>query len=339
MAQKLARIASTRRDASVSGVARTEAEIDAIVSDFLQFAAKRDARRSTTEDGTRLARTVLGGNARVMREVKLVAKAGQEHPAVAGAQPSDAQRLLEAITSNICEGMPIMATEMAWALTEDEPAFGVRDDDHWRRCTQYMAETMAKRDAVPLADSPTGWLERLQSWHGNCFSHCPRYHPGNWKPVENMVGGALTVPPDQVEETLLEGYELISNEDSAFVRSCMAEYLITATHPFVDGNGRLSRLAANQFTEGNMVMTSRLWRQYVAGLQAIRHACNATDWVTWRYRCLVHSEHLAGDDVHSMLRDWTERRLIADVALWSADRLAEYRQALRDMYAKLGPLP
>jgi hypothetical protein len=73
----------------------------------------------------------------------------------------------------------------------------------------------------------------------------PEIGPGQWKTRQSQAGGTRFVEPELVPGTLEKGWETLRGLRTAFQRSAMMMFLITETHPFNDGNGRLARAFMN----------------------------------------------------------------------------------------------
>jgi len=86
--------------------------------------------------------------------------------------------------------------------------------------------------------------------------------PGNWRDVEVEVGRHVA-PAFKSIPAFLDRYELVYNKnipaDKQLIKIACAHQRLTWIHPFLDGNGRVARLASH----------AALYRDYTSGLWSI----------------------------------------------------------------------
>ncbi len=99
------------------------------------------------------------------------------------------------------------------------------------------------RDTIPPmgADFP----EELARRHAQMLEMRPESSPGDFKLEPNRAGGTWFVDPHMVRGTLIEGSLLARSIPEGLARAIYYSFLVTEVHPFVDGNGRMSRLLMN----------------------------------------------------------------------------------------------
>ena len=96
-----------------------------------------------------------------------------------------------------------------------------------------------------LATTPDEFMDLLRSRHGVMMVERSESHPGEFKERPDQAGGYIFVLPTLVEGTLIEGFDRIQQLDTAWERSLMTMWVVAEVHPFVDGNGRMARIAMN----------------------------------------------------------------------------------------------
>ena len=73
----------------------------------------------------------------------------------------------------------------------------------------------------------------------------PEKRPGEFKTKKNKAGNTLFVSPEDLLGTLWQGFERYKLLKSGIEKALFMQFLISETHPFDDGNGRLSRIMMN----------------------------------------------------------------------------------------------
>lgn len=99
--------------------------------------------------------------------------------------------------------------------------------------------------------------------------------PGEWQDQSNQAGSALFVAPELVPGTLREGFERIQALAHPLARALMSMFEVTEVHPFLDGNGRTSRLLMNCIRSAvqlSRIMIPTVYREdYLLPLKALSH--------------------------------------------------------------------
>lgn len=187
----------------------------------------------------------------------------------------EVESFFEAYFSNQIEGSELSVGE-AQRVVADE---------------QYEAATEAKRqdardlrgtiraitDPALRADSSVEfvhWRRTIRRRHLLMMAHRgEEMRPGEWKLDPNRAGGKKFIPPRLVEEALRVGHRMIKSCEQGMARGIMNLFVITSIHPFVDGNGRSSRMAMNAelSKEGlaRMVVTEHSRKGMIAGLKRL----------------------------------------------------------------------
>jgi len=98
------------------------------------------------------------------------------------------------------------------------------------------------RSSLP---APADILDGLRERHRMMLARRPEATPGEFKEQANFAGQSKFVEPGFVRGTLLEAVKLASSIPEGLARAIFYAFLVSETHPFNDGNGRLSRLLMN----------------------------------------------------------------------------------------------
>lgn len=107
----------------------------------------------------------------------------------------------------------------------------------------HQAMGTGTRDSVPAPEA--GFVAGLQDRHLAMLGRRPEANPGQLKTEANYAGATRFVLPPLVRDTLQEGSKLAMSVPEGLARAIFYAFLLSETHPFDDGNGRLSRLTMN----------------------------------------------------------------------------------------------
>jgi hypothetical protein len=94
-------------------------------------------------------------------------------------------------------------------------------------------------------DDSSDFINLIKERHERIMSQRPDKKPGEFKERNNKAGNTVFVHPDQVEDTLKEGFEIYRDVEPGMKRAIFMQFLVSECHPFNDGNGRLSRIMLN----------------------------------------------------------------------------------------------
>lgn len=124
--------------------------------------------------------------------------------------------------------------------------------------------------------APSEILEGLRERHRIMLERRPEATPGEFKTESNYAGTTQFVDPGLVRGTLLEGVRLASSIPEGLARAIFYAFLVSETHPFNDGNGRLSRLLMNaelsRCARCRIIIPTLFHEQYVDAQRALtRH--------------------------------------------------------------------
>lgn len=87
--------------------------------------------------------------------------------------------------------------------------------------------------------------EFIRTNHATLMASVDYSMPGEFKEIPNYAGTYPFVVPDKVIGTLEAGFENYKSIPNGLPRAIYASFLVSEVHPFIDGNGRTSRLVLN----------------------------------------------------------------------------------------------
>jgi hypothetical protein len=225
----------------------------------LKTKAGRLIARGTPADAARLARfEVLASRLRT--------EPLPRREAIATTEPARSNfAFLESYFSNYVEGTEFAIEEarditLRGRIVEKRPK-----DSHDVLGVFRLALESPWRDTVPPfgEDFPAALARR----HALMLGQRPESSPGEFKLEPNRAGGTWFVEPGLVRGTLIEGSALARSVPEGLARAIYYGFLVTEVHPFVDGNGRLSRLVMNaelsRVGEARIIVPTLFHEEYV----------------------------------------------------------------------------
>jgi hypothetical protein len=147
----------------------------------------------------------------------------------------------EAYFSNFIEGTEFTLDETE-SIIYEQADLGRPEDAHDILGTFEVTSSPTMRVMPRDADE---FLEALRSRHATMMRAHPNRLPGFWKDRSNRAGLTEFVSPALVPGTLRAGWEEGEALDDPFRRAVYLMFLVSEVHPFIDGNGRSSRVMMN----------------------------------------------------------------------------------------------
>lgn len=258
---------AARNVAGPLGLEREFKKLDGIIGALLTTHA--DGRLKTKE-GKLVAKGTPVDSERLRRFEILAAKLRTATlprcPAVATEEPARSNlAFLESYFSNYVEGTEFAIEEAKQIALEGRIVERRPKDSHDVLGVFLLALKSPWRETVPPlgADFP----KELAARHAVMMEKRPEANPGEFKLEPNRAGTTWFVDPGLVRGTLIEGSELARNMPEGLARAIYLAFLISEVHPFVDGNGRISRLVMNaelsRCGEARIIIPTLFHEEYV----------------------------------------------------------------------------
>jgi Fic family protein len=149
----------------------------------------------------------------------------------------------ESYFSNFIEGTEFLIDE-----AEDIVFQGIEIENRHADSHDVLSHFVLSNDYSEMTTTPKSsneLLEVLQKRHAYLMKERPDKSPGKFKTKPNKAGNTTFVLPNNVIGTLSKAFEIYSVLNEGLEKALFMHFLIAEVHPFVDGNGRLSRIMMN----------------------------------------------------------------------------------------------
>ena len=134
--------------------------------------------------------------------------------------------------------------EEAKQIVDTGVALPTRDEDsHDVLGTFYI--TSNRKEMSILPKDPNDLINILQRRHSILLSARPTKTPGLFKEQNNKAGNSHFVDYRLVRGTLKKGFEIYNAIQDPVAKAYFILFMISEVHPFMDGNGRISRIMMN----------------------------------------------------------------------------------------------
>jgi hypothetical protein len=189
----------------------------------------------------------------------------------------------EAYFSNFIEGTEFTVDEAEEIVFRGVLPAGRPRDAHDVLGTYRIVADPDARSATPRSsDEFEGLLKRR---HAAMLRARPEVTPGEYKTRANQAGGTVFVDPELVAGTLREAFRMFYDSvPPGLARAAFMMFVVSEVHPFIDGNGRIARIAANAELsaagEQRIVVTIHDRDDYIHALRGMTHNGNARAYTT-----------------------------------------------------------
>jgi hypothetical protein len=214
----------------------------------------------------------------------------------------------EAYFSNYIEGTTFEVAE-AEAIVFDKqiPAARPKDAHDVLGTFELVSDLSEMRRTPPTFEA---FVEVLRARHATMMARRPEAVPGEFKTMPNRAGDTVFLHPDYVRGSLRKGWELSRDLPPGLARAIFLAFLVSDVHPFVDGNGRMSRivssselLAAGQST---IIIPTIFRDDYLQALRALTRRHRPAPFVQAMIRAQKFS-HLEFSPYPRILAELTRR--------------------------------
>ncbi len=185
-----------------------------------------------------------------------------------------AASFIEAYFSNYIEGTRFLIEEARHIVFDGEVPPQRPQDGHDVLATYRQLINLGAR--APSAVDGDEFEDEIRARHADLMASRPENDPGRYKQQPNAAGSTVFVSPGRVRGTLRAGLDIMGGLDHPFARAVFVHFLVADVHPFVDGNGRISRIMMTKelLAAGlSRITVPTVWRDdYLGALRALnRH--------------------------------------------------------------------
>jgi hypothetical protein len=149
----------------------------------------------------------------------------------------------DAYFSNFIEGTQFTIEEAHQITFEDKIIKHRRNDSHDVRATFEISSNRYKMQQIP--ENFEQFIELLKNRHEFMMHERQEISPGEFKEENNRAGQTVFVKPELLLGTLEQGFTYYQQLSDPFSRAAFMMFLVSETHPFNDGNGRIARIMMN----------------------------------------------------------------------------------------------
>lgn len=149
----------------------------------------------------------------------------------------------DAYFSNYIEGTDFLIDEAKSIVFDGKLIKGRISDSHDVLGTFRVLNNHTEMFNRP--DSADEYIAMLKHRHHAIMGFRNEINPGEFKDIINRAGNTEFVDPELVVGTLSRGFNFYKQLDDGFQKAAFIMFMTVEVHPFIDGNGRLSRAFMN----------------------------------------------------------------------------------------------
>lgn len=163
----------------------------------------------------------------------------------ASADPPDFYNVafFDAYFSNYIEGTEFPVDQAIGIIFRNEIPANRPADAHDILGTYRLVASQDEMHRRPMGFED--FLTLLRRRHATIMEGRPEKTPGRFKTENNQAGATMFVAHELVHGTLRQGFGMYQALDEPLARALFMMFMIAEVHPFVDGNGRISRVMMN----------------------------------------------------------------------------------------------
>ena len=198
------------------------------------------------------------------------------------------EAFFETYLSNYIDGTRFEIAEAEKIVFENK-IFATRpEDSHDILSTFRIVSDDQIMQTVPTSEDQ--FLALLKERHAMLMHARENVLPGKFKNIVNRAGNTVFVKPEEVQGTLIKGFELYQQLREGLARSLFMMFLIAEVHPFIDGNGRIARIFMNCELEvcgGCRIIIPTVYREdYLLAIRKLSRMLNPVAYT----KMLIHAQ-------------------------------------------------
>lgn len=209
----------------------------------------------------------------------------------------------ESYFSNYIEGTIFELSDAKRIIETREPMVLKHEDSHDILGTYDLVGDKQEMNITPY--SAEDFLEILQYRHAILMSARKNKLPGKFKTLDNRAGNTFFVLKELVRDTLLKSFDFYRVLEQPLAKALYIAFVVSEVHPFLDGNGRLSRIMLNaELSSKNQVkiIIPTVYREdYLGAVRRLSRNKDPKTYIKMFKRAQAFSATLVGDQIETVL--------------------------------------
>lgn len=213
------------------------------------------------------------------------------------------QSFFESYFSNYIEGTIFEIKEAEEIIFENKIFPRRAADSHDVLGTFQIISNKKLMESMPQTASE--FLSILKHRHGILMEARKDKMPGEFKDVANRAGNTLFVLPEEVQGTLIKGFEFYKQLPKGIHSAIFMMFLISEVHPFLDGNGRIARVLMNaeldQASMSRIIIPTVFREDYILALRKLSRKLDPAPYVRMLTYAQRFTASISYDEYHQTL--------------------------------------
>ncbi len=209
----------------------------------------------------------------------------------------------ESYFSNYIEGTRFEVKDAERIIDTDTPMPARNEDSHDVLGTFYIVSNHTEMGITP--GSADELLRLLSRRHRVLLSARPAKMPGEFKDRNNFAGNTAFVDFNLVRGTLIKGFDYYNTLRSPFAKAIFMMFMTSEVHPFLDGNGRVSRVMMNaelsRAGKAKIIIPTVFRDDYMLTLRRLTRQGDPEPYIKAMQRIHRFSAMIYGDDRAAMM--------------------------------------
>jgi Fic family protein len=205
----------------------------------------------------------------------------------------------ESYFSNYIEGTVFEVDEAKQIIETNRPLAARNQDSHDVLGTYQLVSNKQEMSLTP--QSPEALIQMLSYRHKILLSAREDKNPGQFKDKNNFAGITSFVDFNLVKGTLIQSFDLYNALDHPFSKATFIMFVLSEIHPFLDGNGRNSRVMMNaelvKEAQSKIIIPTVFRDDYMGALRKLTRQGDAAPYIRMLQKAQEFSENIFGDDM------------------------------------------
>jgi len=214
----------------------------------------------------------------------------------------------ESYFSNYIEGTQFEIEDAKLIIKTLKPIPSRNEDSHDILGTYQITSNRKEMSITP--GSAEELTEILKYRHRFLLSARQDKYPGSFKEKNNFAGNTAFVDKNLVKGTLIKGFDYYKALRQAFSKAAYMMFMISEVHPFLDGNGRITRIMMNSELVKNSqtkIIIPTVYRDdYLGTLRKLTRQRDPKPFIRMLSRAFEFSSTIFGEDMDAMQKNLTE---------------------------------